>query len=255
LDDYRETSRIALGAVYCALGGIALFVFSFAFGMLTGIHSGWFTAIGMLAFVMAFVLGLLSLPWLVITRSSCGSFVAAVVALGISSPVMYCLYMVRENVQARKEYLKEVSGDINLQVLSESLTRYASVHDGCLPDPNTWCDALLAFDKTLSRENFVHPKAAEFGMKGICQFGLNRAVGEKQLAKLPRNQVLIFEADGIWNLNGGPELLRSRYREHNHITIILVDGTQIMYEFDMDGYKKFRKQGFGWTYSYEKLLW
>jgi len=78
---------------------------------------------------------------------------------------------------------------------------YAEAHDGYLPNPEIWCDLLLAHDKRLSKEVF------RFATSRVdCDFALNSNLRDKNLKDLPIGTVLIFHSKGNWNLNGGEDM-------------------------------------------------
>jgi hypothetical protein len=51
------------------------------------------------------------------------------------------------------------------------------------------------------------------------------------LDKVPGNVVLLFEADGIWNLNGTADLLNTKRKEPGYSYVLFVDGTIGRYRF------------------------
>jgi hypothetical protein len=92
-----------------------------------------------------------------------------------------------------------------------------------------------------------------FHFKGTCQFAFNRNLSGLRLVDLPRDVVLIFEADGEWNLNGTGELLKTRYREKGCIAVLFADQTIGDYWYYMRAVRKFAKSGK--TMYYEKPRW
>lgn len=148
---------------------------------------------------------------------------------------------------ARKAREKANMGTYNLRVLGKALKGYAQRHNGLLPDANSWCDQLLADEELgLTSENFCHPKKQDLGFKGKCQFAFNRNLSGKRLADIPGDVVLIFEADGDWNLNGSSELFHTRYQDdHDYITIFFVDESENDYWFYKDAVRKFKEKGLG----------
>jgi hypothetical protein len=91
----------------------------------------------------------------------------------------------------------------NLHQLGLAVNQYAKVHEGCLPAADKWCDLLMESDPSLSRRIFECP--TEKGMD------------------LPNDVVLLFEADGGWNVSGGQELLTMRHkgRDRMYCSVLL----------------------------------
>jgi hypothetical protein len=96
----------------------------------------------------------------------------------------------------------------NLHQLGLAVNQYAKVHEGCLPAADKWCDLLMESDPSLSRRIFECP--TEKG--GVCSYAFNRKLDRLRLMDLPNDVVLLFEADGGWNLSGGQELLTIRHK-------------------------------------------
>lgn len=73
------------------------------------------------------------------------------------------------------------------------------------------------------------------------------------LSDIPENVILVFEADGNWNLAGGPELLKTRRSEHGYVAMFFADGTTGNYWFYTNSVRKFSPKG---THMYyEKPRW
>ena len=105
----------------------------------------------------------------------------------------------------------------------------------------------MEHNKELTEENFKHPQPEEFaGMlnfKGECQFAFNSNLSGMRLEDIPTDVVLLFEADGAWNLTGTSELLATRYREKGYIAILSVDQTTANYWYYMSAARMFTKDG------------
>ena len=76
-------------------------------------------------------------------------------------------------------------------------------------------------------------------------------VGTETLLKLtytvaggsPLPAVLIFEADGNWNLAGREKLLKTRYYEDGYITLFFANGKTADYWFYKSAIRKFNPEG------------
>jgi hypothetical protein len=96
----------------------------------------------------------------------------------------------------------------NLKQLGLAINLYARDNKGYLPSAKKWCDLLsehIIDDST--KEVFKCPSARE----GDYGYAFNKKLDGLYLADVPGDVVLVFEADGGWNLTGGPELLSLRH--------------------------------------------
>ncbi len=180
------------------------------------------------------------------------SFLIAGITLLLSGFPAFILYGVHLGAQARKE-MHKTTGEYRLEMLSVALKEYAKNHAGNLPDPNTWCDQLLVDGQGLTKESFLNPRRERLGLKGECHFAFNANLDGKRLADIPDDVVLLFEADGGWNLNGGAELLSTRYKENGYVAIIFADGSKSDYWFYENAVRKFDSKGT--RMFYEKPRW
>jgi hypothetical protein len=72
------------------------------------------------------------------------------------------------------------------------------------------------------------------------------------LADVPGDVVLLFEADGEWNLSGTEELLNMRLKGR-YSSLLFVDGTVKDYWFYKKAVRKFDRSGT--TMYYERPRW
>lgn len=266
---YKETSilaKIAFISWLLAIGSIILFCFFVTLGMDFGV----FVLLTIIFFVLSFVLGWISLVVIAIWHKRTKGLILAILSVLLSGVPMCVLLELELGVRARIQRTKEWSGEYNLRLLGREITKYAKAHNGYLPDANTWCDHLLDYNKKLTRNNFKHPQHKDvpkteykfshptpemFNFAGDCQFGFNSKLSGLRLADVPGDVVLIFEADGQWNLHGGPELLNTRYREKGFIYLLSVDGTQLTYWFYKDAIQKYKSKYGRVSMSYEDPRW
>jgi hypothetical protein len=97
-----------------------------------------------------------------------------------------------------------------LHQLSLAMKEYTDAHDGHLPAADKWCDLLMKHCG-LPRKDFRCPGAkADTG-----GYAFNRNLDGLHLYRdvhKPGHVVLLFDAEGGWNLSGGEELLKMRHR-------------------------------------------
>jgi hypothetical protein len=254
--DYFVSKLAVISLGLFILGIASLLIFGALVAV--GVDLGYFVVPFMICVPLAFVTSAVTIILCFFsTKLLSKSFLIVCIAFILSAFPTYVLYCVHLGAKARIAKEKANMGTYNLRILGNSLKEYTKRHDGHLPDANNWCDQLLA-DKELGLtiENFYHPQKERLGLKGKMQFAFNKNLGGKRLADITGDTVLIFEADGGWNLNGGAELLPTRYREHGYITIFFVDGTDASYWFYEGAVRKFKADRFGRaSMYYEQPRW
>jgi hypothetical protein len=86
----------------------------------------------------------------------------------------------------------------------ETLRGYAEAHDGRLPPAERWCDELMEYDVTLSKDIFRDGFNED---EYLCHMAFNPKVSGSVLSGLHSRTIILFGAKGDWNLNGWDELL------------------------------------------------
>ena len=146
--------------------------------------------------------------------------------------VLAFLYIIMGmNSVARFMSDKVYTTEYNLRLLSTIIGRYAGNNKGYLPTAERWCDELMEYNKSLSRENFSHPRVQD------RRIAFNKNLSGLRLSDVGGDVVLLFEADGGWNLNGGTELLEEM-QELNDTYVLFVDGSIYNYRFKDRGVLK-----------------
>jgi hypothetical protein len=153
-------------------------------------------------------------------------------------PTLFVLYssnvFVAKRARAQHEMICHIGGH---------LLEYAKNHNNRLPEADDWCNILIKYsgDVAFSRNAAYR-----------CDTAFNRNVGGWEVARIPSDTVLIFNAYGDWNLTGGSELLQAQGEQFNPAYIYFIDGTTGLYYFTKEdiciNYKYGRKQvkPFGW---------
>ena len=149
--------------------------------------------------------------------------------------------------------MKEHHGTYNQGVLATAIIRYAKDHGGLLPPAETWCDELMAHDNTLTKSSFAHPDREGYNLSGACSYAFNSNLGGKRLSDIPDHVILLFEADGGWNLNGTGELLKTRYRKHGYIAVVFANKQMRDYWYEYKQIRCFDK--YGRRMYYENPRW
>ncbi len=248
--DFKETSKLAKASLFCALVSIACIILFGLFCMVT-LDIGHFIAAAVVVALISFILGIGALVLITLRHKELKGYLYAVSGITLCTPLLLVMVGALYTTRVRAERSKENTGEYNLVVLGRSLQSYAKANGGYLPLSDQWADLLMQHDPQLTKGNFKHPQPDRFQLKGVCHFALNRYVGGKRLADIPGNVVLLFEADGDWNLNGTGELLKTRYRERGYVTLLFVDQSKADYWYCVKTIRKFNKHGM----YYEQPRW
>jgi hypothetical protein len=141
----------------------------------------------------------------------------------VVSPFFFAINQARIASRSLNERSLSPGGKYQIKILGDALIKYANNHNGHLPDAEQWCDALIKDNNELKQEDFRHPLYKKLSL-GTCNFAFHKNVSNMSLADIPPDVILIFEADGSWNLSGGPELLQTRYRSFGFLSMFLASG-------------------------------
>lgn len=240
---YKETSRLALASIYCVLAAIASIIL-FCLFVMVGIDCGHFISASILFSAVGFILGIIALFVIAFRHKESKGYVYAILAIILATPFMLAMASSIYVARVRAERRKANTGLYNLRVLGEALTEYAEDHNGYLPAAGQWCDLLMEHDGDLTKDNFKFPKPERLQLKGNCHFAFNKNLGGLRLVDIPADVVLLFEADGDWNLSGGAELLKTRYKgEHSSIAMLFTDQTIRRYWYYKEAVRKFDSKG------------
>ena len=142
---------------------------------------------------------------------------------------------------------REWAGLNQIEDLGRAIGEYEKMHGGYFPEANHWCDELLEGCTWLRRDNFIHP----LRKRDNCSFAFNRALSGLSIRQIDPNTVLLFEAEGSWNLNGGPELLKKRKNLDSYV--LLVSGRAYRYSFAKIGIEWYDDSSR--QFYIEQLIW
>lgn len=244
-------AKIAIISFFLMIASIVLFCMLVSLGMDFGI----FVLLAIIFSYAAFFLGLLSTIVIILFRCRYKGLVYSILAMVLSFPMAYLQTELFMSPNPREKMKKTHTALYNMELLAKELEKYAQNHNGYLPNADNWCDVLMEQNQELTVENFRHPQVDLLKLKGKCHIAYNRALSGKLIADISPDTVLLFEADGDWNLNGTADLLNNRYGEALFASILLVDGSTHSYWFDKRAIRKFKSK-FGKAYMYyEKPRW
>lgn len=250
----RKTSRLAIAAVVCAFLPIwAIFVIPHM-PVLHTRTGQWLVIFGyVLLSLLAFLLAIISLVVIAIRRNKVKGWTWSIASLLVLCPIG--LAMGGSLLVSGIRHEREVAniGAEKLRLLGRETIRYSEVNGGQLPHAEEWCDLLLRHNPSLSRDDFRHPRADWLDLKGECHFAYNKNLSGLQVADIPNDVVLIYEADGDWNLNGGAGLLKTRASAQVYVGIFFAGGDVGNYWFYGNGVRK--RDLPGRRRQYEPLRW
>jgi len=177
--------------------------------------------------ITTFLLGVSSIVVISLGRQRIKGYQYAIQAIGLAFLCVLSWGMV-----ARFVNHKSSISEYRLKKLAIAIDAFCQSNKGHLPLAAEWCDSLLRYDDSISRSDFSEHL---FLGSGKCHFAFNKNLSNLLLKEIPGNTVLIFEADGDWNLSGGPELLETRRPKYGHIKVLLADFSIRDYWFYEDG--------------------
>lgn len=139
--------------------------------------------------------------------------------------------------------------EYTVKKLGEALVKYAKAYRGNLPLSDNWCGKIDSFDPKLVSGSFD----AKARLEPHCTVAFNKNLNGANLQSLTLDTVLLFEADGPWNLSGGVELLKTQAKtqadEKEFAFVFLADGGTYKYFFSQDKVKNKSNE------SYRAVRW
>lgn len=194
----------------------------------------WF-GVFVISFFSSFVLAVISkllikLGWIEVKHPT---GINLVVALGILylGVIIFANIFLGPSVRRHRAIGTEKAMSEARSWIKETVFEYVEDNNGFLPEADRWCDILMEYDKSLIREDFKNPEILE----GDCDIAFNKHLSGLKLSDVPGDVVLLFSANGEWNLNGGEELFRSSFRKNKDLYfkyIILANGEIEPFMFD-----------------------
>lgn len=245
-DSSSKVIWISKTAYYCALLAFASSIFFILSSPQD--DSGLYGYVAFGLFVAAFVLSFVSLGAMLITRNFSG-ITKSLLAIILSALPLFIIVQVELTARARQKVVLVHSGLKTLEALDNTLRNYERTN-GHLPDADRWCDSLLEYDSSLSKESFIHPGAKVLKLKGECHFAFNKNLSGVKLSDAGPEAILLFWADGSWNLNGEAELLEPEIGKYGYIFITLANGKTATYHYNSKSYTIHNK-----NYESKDLNW
>ena len=121
---------------------------------------------------------------------------------------------------AAKQKAEAINCVNNEKQLAIAVRMYLSDNKNQFPPAATWCDAIKV---NVGSEKVFKCVAANPGSR--CDYAFNAKLGGLDESKVAPDTVMIFESDGGWNANGGPELMIGKPRHARVFVVALADGS------------------------------
>jgi prepilin-type processing-associated H-X9-DG protein len=121
---------------------------------------------------------------------------------------------------AAKQKAQSINCISNVKGLAFAVRMYADENQNHYPFATNWCDALLKSNAGLT--NIFHCPADFSGSR--CSYAFNARLSGVEEGKVDPNTVVIFEANGDWNISDGRELILAKPRHGHLIAVGFADG-------------------------------
>jgi len=109
---------------------------------------------------------------------------------------------------------------VNEKQLTLAVRMYSNNNKDQFPPAAIWCDAIKA---DVGSEKFFKCVAANSSRR--CDYAFNAKLGGMETGKAAPDTVMIFESDGGWNANGGPEQMIGKPRHAGRFVVAFADGS------------------------------
>jgi Domain of unknown function (DUF4190)/GYF domain 2 len=134
--------------------------------------------------------------------------------------VMLPAVMLLPALAAAKQKAQEIVCVNNEKELALAVRIYAGSHNDQFPHATTWCDDIKA---DVPSEKFFKCPAVVAGDR--CDYAFNAKLDGLDENKIAPQTVMIFEAEGGWNANGGADLMISKPRHARFFVVAYADGS------------------------------
>ena len=123
-------------------------------------------------------------------------------------------------LSAAKQKAQEINCINNEKQLALAVRIYSSDNTNHFPPAATWCDAI----KTSVGSEAVF-KCPAVHTSSRCDYAFNARLDGLEESQVAPNTVMIFESDGGWNANGGPERMIGQPRHARMFVVAYADGS------------------------------
>lgn len=150
-----------------------------------------------------------------------GLALAGIITSGISF-LMIPIFaaMLLPALAAAHDKAREINCVSNEKQLALAVKMYSDDHTNSFPSAATWCDAIKNY---AGSENVFRCPGANPDSQ--CDYAFNSKLDGIDASKVNPQTVEIFESDGGWNANGGPELMIGKSRHARMFVVAFADGS------------------------------
>jgi hypothetical protein len=170
------------------------------------------------------ILGIIALVKAKQNRSALGVNGIALAGVIVSAIFVFMIplfvAMVLPAFAAAKQKAEAINCVNNEKQLAIAVRMYLSDNKDQFPPAATWCDAIKV---SVGSEKVFKCVAANSNSR--CDYAFNAKLGGLDESKVAPDTVMIFESDGGWNANGGPELMIGKSRHARVFVVALADGS------------------------------
>jgi len=195
----------------------ALAITSLVLGIL-GVFTCGITAL------IGLILGIIAMVRVSNSRGALRGFGIALAGIIVSGIflVMIPIYaaMLLPALAAAKQKAQTINCVNNEKQLALAVKIYSSGNAHHFPPAATWCDAIKT---DVGSEKVFKCVAANSSSR--CDYAFNVKLDGLDESKIAPNTVMIFESDGGWNANGGPELMIGKPRHARVFVVAFADSS------------------------------
>ena len=175
--------------------------------------------------LIGLILGIIAMTKVKQSRGALGGGGIALAGIIVSAIFVFMIpifaAMLLPALAQAKQKAQVINCMSNVKVLSSALLQYADGNQNHhYPAATNWCDAIQS-NVGISK---VFQCPADFS-GGRCSYAFNTRLSGAEEGKVDPRTVMIFEADGGWNIAGGRELLLAKSRHRHLIVVGFADGS------------------------------
>jgi hypothetical protein len=170
------------------------------------------------------ILGIIAMVKVKNSRGALGGNGIALAGIIVSAVFLFMIpifaAMLLPALAAAKQKAQEITCVNNEKQLAMAVRIYSGDNGNHFPPAATWCDAIKT---SVGSEKVFKCPAANSDSR--CDYAFNAKLDGMDESKVDPRTVMIFEADGGWNANGGPELMIVKPRHARMFVVAFADGS------------------------------
>jgi hypothetical protein len=149
-----------------------------------------------------------------------GLALAGIIVSGVFLFLIPTAMLLLPALAAAKIKAQKINCVNNEKQLALAVKIYSSDNGNHFPPALTWCDAVKTFagSERLFKCSGANPQSR-------CDYAFNAKLDGMDASKINPQTVMIFESDGGWNANGGPEMMIGKSRHVRMFVVAFADGS------------------------------